>query len=276
MDVARPAVAELTFASGKRGQSVSLEVAIVVLTRDSESWIAALCAYYRSLNVPVMYAVDSRTSDSTPRVLQELGETFAIVRGAEPRAEAMIIELSRIVDCKWILRLDDDECASRQLLEWVASRFDPARQQHKIVSFARRWLWLDAGGKLEYLASKSWDAACEDRQYRLFDSTAVTYTIDIHTPGFRVDAATEAPASCPIYHLDWVLRSAAERTAKMAHYDRQFPGAGSDFARFYLPETMLSWEERGPIRDDGVERLARSFREAQAARDRIAASPTSL
>jgi hypothetical protein len=46
-----------------------------------------------------------------------------------------------------------------------------------------------------------------------------------------------APDSAFVVHFDWIIRSSEARAEKMDGYDRQSPGAGSNFREVYLWES---------------------------------------
>jgi hypothetical protein len=249
---------------------------VVIPTLNSEKWIASLHDYYATVGLEPLYCLDDKTCDDTAGILTSLGARFTVVGTAIPRVEALVASFKDLVDTPWILRIDDDECPSRYMVEWL--RAGSYRTMEPVVSFPRRWLrfasvrrWWPPFGRcerLEFAARKAWDSATsqngEDRQFRLYQKDAVAYTSRIHSPGFTIEAASSAPGEACLFHFDWVLRSKAERLAKMAHYDIQERGAGTQTAHFYLPEDVTQWDYTGEIHDQDVKRLAQAMRAARA------------
>jgi hypothetical protein len=180
----------------------------------------------------------------------------------------MIPKLRQVVETPWILRLDDDECASVELWQWLTIFAPP--DGCKMISFPRRWVRFKSLLQLSYSASDRWNWAKskngEDRQFRLYDKNTVAYRQDIHTPGYVIEAEAPAPDSCVIYHLDWILRSQSERRAKLSRYDAQLPGAGQEFASYYLPELTDTWDHEGVVTDKALRHLANKFRVARVLR----------
>jgi len=133
-----------------------------------------------------------------------------------------------------------------------------------MVAFPRRWLrfatarrwWrpFSRGNRLEFAASKSWNwkwsKKGQDRQFRFYRKDAVNYYPDVHTPDFKIKHAALAPGKAVLFHFDWLLRSKAERLAKVARY-------GPIFSVFYLPEDVQRWDYSGEIRDKEILDLAR-------------------
>ena len=109
------------------------------------------------------------------------------------------------------------------------------------------------------------EALEHDWQWRLFQPDRVTYTHEIHTSGFVVPPGAErAPPNAWIAHLDWIVRSAGERRAKVEGYDRQKPGAGSFLRTMYLPEEADSGVVLDPLGPSEFEGMAARIMEARA------------
>lgn len=237
---------------------------VVVPTINSARWIADLHRYYSSIDVEPLYCVDSRSRDDTWAILQEVGARTISVASELRRVEALIVQLKDRVDTPWILRVDDDECPSAELIAWIRSR--RIRWTHDVIAIVRRWLRFSAAGDLEFAASGSWDwrrsQNGEDRQFRLYQKDAVDYVTDIHTPGFKVKAATQAPMRALLYHFDWIVRSRRQRLEKTRAYDEQHDNSGESKAWFYLPEDIEHWDYSGFVRDGAVQTLARCMRAA--------------
>ncbi len=58
----------------------------------------------------------------------------------------------------------------------------------------------------------------------------------MHTEGFRIGIWSRFPADCYIAHFEWVVRTRAQRAAKLRRYDAHRFGYGKFFSRHYLPE----------------------------------------
>ena len=228
---------------------------VVVPTINSARWIANLHHYYDSIGVDPFYCIDSRTQDNTAAILDGLGARHAFVIGGQPWVESLIVNLRGLVDTPWILRIDDDECPSKEAIAWIRST--RCEFVDNVVAFARKWLHFGSGNTLGYWASVDWDSTGEDRQFRLYRKDAVTYVADIHSPGFIVASAARAPSDACLYHFNWILRSKTERLAKIAHYQAQMCGDSSWMNKFYIWENVEQWDYEGEIVDDKVLLLAR-------------------
>ncbi len=55
------------------------------------------------------------------------------------------------------------------------------------------------------------------------------------------------PESAYFIHLDWVIRSYAERLQKLISYEQQSEAAGYCYARFYLPKLHHERQLRPPV-----------------------------
>jgi hypothetical protein len=173
--------------------------------------------------------------------------------------EPLIAKIATHVETSWILRIDDDECPSGELLEWVTQAIQRPFLKDKVVGFSRRWLQYDTWNELRYYSSSAWYDS-NDPQYRLYCKDAVQYRPEIHTPGFFTDSPTHAPSDCILYHFDWILRSKHERIEKMSRYDKIYEGAGTTFSNYYLPEDVKHWDYTGVVLDRRVHRLASRMR----------------
>lgn len=243
---------------------------VVVPTINSAGWIRHILAYYRAVDLQPVFFVDTRSTDDCLAVLRGFGAHVEQVTGPEPRVEALLPAISDCTTTAWLLRVDDDEVPSRNLVGWLRS-FDP-RSSKDVVGFARRWLRFVTETRLRYLASRKWDwrrsVDGEDRQFRLFRKDGVTFETGIHSPGIIADDADLAPPECCLFHFDWVLRSKPERLEKMRRYELQSEGAGSQFGKYYLPEDVGVWDFEQDVDDPRVQRLAARLRRACAARAR--------
>lgn len=245
---------------------LSSVLTVVVPTCNSARWIAALAAYYRkAAGLAVLFALDARSADATRTKLDRLGENYIILHTPHQRVEAMVGMLRERVPTNWILRIDDDECPSPSLINWLNARDWDGPEA--MVGLPRRWLRWQTPWLLEFCALKSWDHHLgEDRQIRLFRADRVHYTEAIHTPGFEISSPVAAPTDCAIYHLDWILRDRVSRERKMRLYDEQCVGAGSEFSQFYLPETVTAWDVQqsiSPTTNPHLYNLARRFYRAR-------------
>jgi len=233
---------------------------IAIPTINSSGWIGAVYRYYKALDVEPIFFVDARSEDTTLSRLRWLGARTVTLENNQLNAEPMIRKIRGHIETSWVLRVDDDECPSAALLEWTARAINNGYLAHDMAAFPRRWLRFNSWNVIGYASSLSWDSTGEDRQFRLYRKEKVKYCPDIHTPGFQIERADQAPSNCVLYHFHWILRSKAEREEKMRRYDAQREGAGTDCAKFYLPENVKHWDFEEIVRDQLVRRLASAMR----------------
>jgi hypothetical protein len=228
------------------------DLTVVVPTRNSSRWIAHIHAYYQKLGISPLYCVHSKSSDNTEAVLSRLGAIIERLEADANHLEPMLPMIRDMAGTPWVLRIDDDECPSRSLLNWIS------HHRKGEVGFRRLWLrfapgWL--GERLEYVATDAWNwkwsPQGEDRQFRLYRGDLVCYHPSIHTPGFHLRKPRLAPRHAVLYHFDWILRSRAEREAKVARY--------GSHRHFYLPEEICTWDYSGTVLNKDVRRLAVSL-----------------
>jgi len=213
-------------------------VEVFVPTRDSARWIGAFAHAWKRIGVSPLYVVDARTRDRTSSILRDLGMRQIDLMPEHDRVEDIVWRVGKGSTAEWLLRLDDDEFPSTDMLGWI--RRHVKTLDSAAVGFSRRWCWTRAG-RLAYAVPRDFFWLPEspdqlDPQIRLFRPAIVRWTTDIHTPGFAAKDISFAPPFAYLCHFDWMMRSRAERNEKIARYEAQQPGAGNSVAEFYLPE----------------------------------------
>jgi hypothetical protein len=210
--------------------SLPIRLEIVVPVYNAEPWLDVICDGYVALNIDPLFVVDSRSSDRSLDILVARECRVMIAKGEYPRVESLLFTLIPRLRNPWILRFDDDELPSKELIDWV--RLNLSSLEAPAVSFPRHWVAPDRLST-GWVKSHGWDL---DRQFRLFASKRVKLIEEIHTPGFEAASTIAAPINACIYHFDWLVRDHDERLKKIQAYDGQREGAGSAFRKFYLPE----------------------------------------
>jgi hypothetical protein len=238
---------------------------IVIPTRDSERWIAIFGEAYRELGVEPLYIYDTRSVDGT---LSELTRINAEIVPATPqhnRVEGIVPILGGAANADWVVRFDDDEFPSVQLIEWLNSSLEGASRRSLAIS-RRDATFVDGNLKYsrleDYYFSKH-DYAFLDPQWRAFRPAEVQFNGNIHAPGFLVDddAWDFVPAYAFFVHFDWMVRSFAERLDKLRGYELQSPGAGWGLAQYYLPELHAAGDCRWTcFEDNQFDHLAERLR----------------
>jgi hypothetical protein len=195
---------------------------LIILTRDSARWIGHVLSAYRELGVEPLYIVDSRSKDKTLEILQALKADCIPFTPRGEIVEAGMIEFgSKAAGTEWVLRVDDDEFPSRELLDWVVREGVTSEAAYwgisrKEISFQEagfvysRWpprvAWID-------------DRFVLNPQIRLYRANAVRYVEKLHTPGFEAPPPLAfAPEGCSLIHFNNIVRSVGERIAKVRKY----------------------------------------------------------
>lgn len=211
------------------------QIEVVVPVLNAERRIDWLIELYAGLGLRPLFIVDERSRDHSASLLRSRGARLRPARGDHARVESLLFNALPAIDSEWVLRFDDDEAPSRALVEWVGRHIPQA--DGSAVGFSRHWVRFDEETTLQGSSCVRVDGRpFPDWQFRLFRPAAVRLIQEIHTPGFVLERHTFAPDEACFYHLDWIVRSYAERRAKMEKYEAQSPGAGLNFAHFYLPE----------------------------------------
>lgn len=208
---------------------------IVIPTRDGGEWLALFARAYERLNLRPLYLLDSRTKDNSRNILTEHRCDFIEVTPIYDRGEDVLWRGAMEAGTEWLLRIDDDEFPSRELINWInhtgIHRPEPA------FYLSCRQAWHGGYSRLEgfYFNHSRPDFLLP--QPRFFRPSQVTFTDALHTPGIIVPPDTGwAPSTAFFLHTDWLVRSKDARLAKLARYEDQRPGGGRDFRHFSLPE----------------------------------------
>lgn len=154
-----------------------------------------------------------------------LGMRFAIADG---RGVGVIENvLDEVIDgCPdgYILRIDDDEWISDEMIEWLATR---AYREHDHWAFPRMNLWPNAD---HFITSHSlWP----DYQTRLSVKAKSGGRTGVHDGS---PFGTGELALCAIEHHKFLVRSEAERREILARYEAL--GADRGHAQFSVPEDL--------------------------------------
>ncbi len=241
---------------------------VIVPTRDGAEWIRPIAEAYRALGVRPLYLYDTRSADGTFAVLEDLGADVAPVTPTSDRVEGIISVSRDVVETEWVVRFDDDELPSAALIAWLDRSL--ARVAEPSLALSRRNAWVLHGelrfSRLEDHYFHPQDPTYLDPQWRAFRPREVDFVDAIHTRGFTASQSDMAPQWAFFVHFDWIVRSFEQRCAKLTRYDRQSPGAGWSFARFYLPELHAAEDLRWtPFETDEFNCLARRLARISAA-----------
>jgi hypothetical protein len=136
----------------------------------------------------------------------------------------------------WVLRLDDDELVTKELLNSLMLRLESLNP--KIVySIPRIWvrrineIWCQSN-----VAKASNGKA--DNQLRIFHTDYVSEDRNLHTPGFRYKKKKQLDLRQNLVHVIWEVQNVESRIQKIRHYEELESGAGVGKLRYYLPEVF--------------------------------------
>ena len=210
---------------------------IVIPTRNSAPWLQVLLDHYAARGVRPVFLLDERTSDGTEGILQRSGLTVHRFGGFNFTEE--IVRMARdVVATPWALWVHDDEVPSDGLFERL--RGPPPPEAAQSVAIQRRWVWYEPGEPVMYGRSLGWPdrtgQSGDDHAWRLFRPDQVKFISVMHTEGFLIDRWSRFGPDCTIAHFEWVVRTRAQRLAKLRQYDRYRYGYGIFFHKVYVPE----------------------------------------
>lgn len=240
--------------------STSRKFRIVVPTRDSARWVATFAQAYRAVGIEPLYLYDTRSTDDTLGELMRVGAEIRQVTPAHSRVEAMLQFVPEVIETDWVVRLDDDEFPSIELIDWL-DRYLPGVDCPALALSRRELAFVE--GQLRYTRLEDYyfnprDPTYLGPQWRAFMPKQVRFRDMIHTPGIDLQAWDAVPPHAYFVHLDFIVRTFNERIAKMRRYEMQAPGAGWAFAQFYLPEVHVQEDLRWTgLETDQFDQLAR-------------------
>lgn len=212
------------------------DLTLVLPTLNSARHIDIILSFYYDHGIPVTVFVDDRSTDETIEVVKKSGmEAVVISNPTPPIMEGLIAPMSRLCGTKWVLRLDDDELPTLAMMEFIREKL--RKPGPAVYGFQRHECAISCKGRL---LSHSRVSPYVHRQWRLYQTEAVTFAPKLHTPGFKCDGMGDdgAPPEVPMIHLDWALHSHEERRRKVERYQAHPEGerATENAYSYYLYE----------------------------------------
>ena len=210
-------------------------LSVVCMTAGPGPRIAAILDLLRPIANEIVVAVDDRADEAVFADVAAVADRVIEYPFAQP-VDRPLPWLFHECRSDWMLTIDDDEVPSVALLELLPSLCADERVVH--YSIARRWVYPDA---TTYLDDAPWRP---DYQLRLFrtDARLIRFSDALHRP--IIPKGPGAFVREPLWHLDTVVRTAAQRLAKAHDYEVQRPGLRAHGRAlnysFYLPEARPS------------------------------------
>lgn len=133
----------------------------------------------------------------------------------------------------YILRLDDDESISSDMVDWLR---EERYLSHPHWKFPRAHLFSSINRAI--VNPPLWP----DYQTRLSTRTLSGQRHVIHCPS-PFGGGEEAPKGCMIIHHKFIVKSLAERQLIMDRYNSISPDKGDDFKVFSVPERVIDPDE---------------------------------
>ena len=206
-------------------------LSVLCITADPGAQVAAVLSPLRGVADEVVIAADSRVSDEDLAIYAAACDRLVLYEFEAP-VERPYAWAHERCDGEWVLRLDGDELLSPALIARLPELIE--RRDRLQYWLPRRWCHPDAG---HWLAERPWR---HDHQLRLVRNDPATLSF----PGvMHSSAVPTAPFELleePMYHLDLLLRTRAEREEKAARYEALRPGlvaaGGGPQNLFYVPE----------------------------------------
>lgn len=237
-------------------------VSLCMMTPGPPERVRALLELCRDAVDEIVLVVDASSDLGTLDACAELADRRFTVD-----CSSVVVALGwMLLECRgdWVLRLDDDEVPSAELLaglpELVADRF-PTN-----IAVKRRWLYRD---RRSYIVTSPWEP---DYQVRLLRNVPGIWSFPgvIHS-GLEV-LGERRLAAASIYHADLLLETAERRRAKRDRFVRERPGLTTDgfpVNDVYVPEDQDVRTAPVPEREAAlVERVLAALPQPPGARGR--------
>lgn len=213
---------------------------------DGPAWLLARqLALLRPVAAEIVVAVDDRAEKAVRDAARRIADRV-VVRGWVDPLERLLAWLHEQCSGDWILRIDTDEIASRQLVVELPRLVGDGGRTYYAVP--RRLLFPDAA---HYVAQPPW---YPDLQLRLVrnDPAALRFSGAVHT-SFEPTGAGGRTRGW-LYHAESLLTSADERRAKGRRY-ASLAGVPAAQACVLLPEQVPDLRVRPvPARDGAIVR----------------------
>jgi hypothetical protein len=192
----------------------------------------AISELIRPAAAEIVVAVDSRTPEEQLGQLESVVDKLIRIEYADP-PERSLAWLHAQCSSDWILRLDNDEVPSPELIAELPRLIEDETLTHYWLR--RRWLYPTVGTYLDVLP---WSPNHDLRLTRN-DPRFVRYPGVMH-----VEAEADGPGAwldLPIYHFDLIVNDAEARRQKAERYERirsgMRLGGRSVNEAVYLPES---------------------------------------
>jgi hypothetical protein len=241
---------------------MSFDVDLVIPTRDGLPYTLIIAREYARLALKPRYFIDGRSSRLFRSLSTALLAPTAMIFPLGESIEEILPQIVSASSARWMLRIDDDEAPSSALVAWLTQMRPPAGKT--VVALPRRAVRFEDDTAVY---ARSIPKVVEhDYQHRCFVREGVVFDPALHTAGIKyaLSDVIYAPPECCLYHFDWIVRTRAEREAKLSRYERLAPGSWSKFISQYLPEDFSRSDyDYAPVNDLHAIRLAKRLRAGQ-------------
>ena len=211
-------------------------LSVCCMTVDPPARVAAILGLLRDVADEIVVAVDDRVPPET------LGPVHAVADrvlrfGFRPPVDRPRAWLAAQCTGEWILSIDGDEVPGRALVAALPDLVAAAEVQH--YQLPHRWLFPDSG---HWLADLPW---WPDFHVRLVRNDA-TLAVRGGVHAGIVPVLPTRHLDAPLYHLDALVRSEAERRAKADLYEAERPGHQA-FGGGLLNDVLYLPERQGDV-----------------------------
>jgi hypothetical protein len=159
----------------------------------------------------------------------------------------------------WILRIDDDELPTPNLLAFAAGvAMGDSVAAYKFARAGFRCNPLSGELERSYFFAFGIDGGL-DRQCRLYRPHSVAYCDVLHSAGFLPQAEINAPDDVYILHFDWVIRNKEARQRKFESYERQSPLSAKHRHETFYEIVPEAWHLFSEVRDERLQAFARNL-----------------
>jgi hypothetical protein len=203
-----------------RGNNTDIGFSTLIPFTNDLDLLELHTSWFRQIDRQFKALLDSKFCESPESIeMQSRGQLLSTFENPGAIIETGYADFVSHAASDWLLRLDSDEIASRNLFDFLDNNLAGIKSDW-VVGIPRFQVVMMNGN---FFSLMSEDFIPERHvQFRFVNKYSRKFGMETpHNPGFLFDERKKiiAPISCAIYHLDFLVRSQTFRASKSAIYD---------------------------------------------------------
>lgn len=175
---------------------------------NAGNYLDIILKHYAQFDIRPTIIFDTKANDNSETIIRRFRCPIIPADNPTFRSQYIVERGAREVSTSWALRMDDDEVPLKGQLDYIASSVK-ALPDDAIIGFVRHQCAIRSG----ILCTSQKHTGTIHRQFRLFQPSHATFTLQDHSTGYTVpeEQRLTAPNSAAMIHLDWTVHSLRER-----------------------------------------------------------------